>query len=94
MATDAWPSADAEAVDPEKVTLIRSGESENLLIFSFSRGAREHAAEIVEDRIRHHKQIGRGGGGPGGGYNDGPRGYGGPPGGFGGGYGGPPRGPP
>ncbi len=29
MATDAWPSADAEAVDPEKVTLIRSGESEN-----------------------------------------------------------------
>ena len=72
-----------------------SGESENLLIFSFSRGAREHAAEIVEDRIRHHKQIGRGGGGGPGGYNDGPRGYGGPPGGFGGGgYGGPPRGPP
>ena len=45
-----------------------SGESENLLIFSFSRGARDHAADIVEDRIRHHKQIGRGGGGPGGGY--------------------------
>ena len=59
-----------------------NGESENLLIFSFSRGARDHAADIVEDRIRHHKQIGRGGGGPGGGYNDGPRGYGGPPGGL------------
>ena len=71
-----------------------SGESENLLIFSFSRGAREHGADIAEDRIRHHKHIGRGGGGRGGGYNDGPRGYGGPPGGFGGGYGGPPRGPP
>ena len=78
-----------------------SGESENLLIFSFSRGARDHAADIVEDRIRHHKQIGRGGGGgalvvgtmiP---HRLGPRGYGGPPGGFGGGgYGGPPRGPP
>ena len=67
------------------------GDSENLLIFSFSRGARDRAAEIVEDRIRHHGQIG----GPGArhdGPRDGPRGYGGPPCG-GGGYGGP-RGPP
>ncbi|KAJ1457656.1 hypothetical protein M885DRAFT_514672 [Pelagophyceae sp. CCMP2097] len=37
-------------------------ESENLLIFSYSRSAREHAAEIVEDRLASHKRIGEGGG--------------------------------
>ena len=64
-----------------------SGENENLMIFSFSRvifsfsrAAHELAADIVEDRIRRHKKIGRGG-------NDGPRGYGGPP--MRGGYDGP-----
>ena len=62
----------------------RDGPEENLLIFSFSRRNRDHAAEIVQDRIRHHERVGdrppmdRGGG------------YGGPPMG-GGGYGGPPR---
>ena len=61
----------------------RDGPEENLLIFSFSRRNRDHAAEIVQDRIRHHERVGdrppmdRGGG------------YGGPPMG-GGGYGGPP----
>ncbi|CAH0378776.1 unnamed protein product [Pelagomonas calceolata] len=61
----------------------RDGPEENLLIFSFSRRNRDHAAEIVQDRVRHHERVGdrppmdRGGG------------YGGPPMG-GGGYGGPP----
>ena len=56
------------------------GESENLLIFSFSRRNRDHAAEIVQDRVRHHERVGdrppmdRGGPPMGGGY-----GYGGPP---------------
>ena len=57
-----------------------SGENENLMIFSFSRAARELAADIFKDRIHHHKEIGHGG-------NDGPRGYGGPP--MRGGYDGP-----
>ncbi|KAJ8599725.1 hypothetical protein CTAYLR_010213 [Chrysophaeum taylorii] len=33
-------------------------EYENLLIFSYSRAAREHAREIVEDRLAEHKRIG------------------------------------
>ena len=36
----------------------RSKSTENLLIFSFSRSAREHAAEIVEDRLDQHKRMG------------------------------------
>jgi hypothetical protein len=31
---------------------------ENLLIFSYSKAAREHAAEIVEDRLDQHKRMG------------------------------------
>ncbi|KAH8086730.1 hypothetical protein JL720_7173 [Aureococcus anophagefferens] len=54
-------------------------ESENLLVFSFSRSARDHAADIIEDRIREHKRMGGRGGGGGGGYRDdrggGGRGY-------------------
>ena len=72
----------------------RTKTTENLLIFSFSRSAREHAAEIVEDRIAAHKRLGDragpyNGGGGGGGYGGGGGGgggYGG--GGGGGGYGG------
>jgi len=54
-------------------------ESENLLVFSFSRSARDHAADIIEDRIREHKRMGGRGGGGGGGYRDdrGGGGYGG-----------------
>ena len=54
-------------------------ESENLLVFSFSRSARDHAADIIEDRIREHKRMGGRGRGGGGGYRDdrggGGRGY-------------------
>ena len=64
----------------------RTKESEHLLIFSFSRAARERAREIVEHKIKEHERIGerppmeRGPGGP--------QGYGGQGGGFGGGGGG------
>ena len=48
----------------------RTRDSENLLIFSFSRSHREHAAEIVDDRMHQHKRMGRDGGRGGGGDRD------------------------
>jgi len=43
----------------------RSRDSENLLIFSYSRDNRDRAADLIEDRIREHKRLGgpRGSGG-------------------------------
>lgn len=45
---------------------------EDLLVFSFSRSAREHAAEIIEERLAQHKRMG----GPAGRFNPPSDGYG------------------